>query len=164
VGDPDTGLVTIQSRPGRPQDRNCVKIPGLADAHHAPDERLRAVHELWTAYRELGPEKAAELLDPEIEFVTVGGETYHGHEGVRRFFADFSDRGQQFMASPFTFELHPPDVLVVGHRRIRSRDVIEGAYLYFVHSISDGRVSRLAAFATRDDAIADVKRRTTPSD
>lgn len=154
----------IQSGGSRPQERICVKIPGLADAHHAPDERLRAVHELWTAYRELGPAKAAELLDPEVEFVTVEGETYYGHEGVRRFFADFADRGQQFMASPFTFELHPPDVLVVGHRRIRSHDVIEGAYLYFVHSIRDGRVSRLAAFPSRDEAIADVQRRSTRGD
>lgn len=127
--------------------------------HHAPDERLRAVHELWTAYRELGPERALELLHPDIDFVSVDGTIHHGHDGVRRFFADFAARGQQFMASPFTFELHPPDVLVVGHRRIRSADVVEGAYMYFVHSIRDGRVWRLAAFATREEAIEDVTRR-----
>jgi hypothetical protein len=93
----------------------------------------------------------------------VDAETYHGHDGVRRFFADFAERGQQFMASPFTFELHPPDVLVVGHRRIRSNDVVEGAYMYFVHSVRDGRVWRLAAFASRDEAIDDVRSRAAAS-
>ena len=128
------------------------------------DERLDAVHELWSTYRERGAEEAIPLLDPEIEFVAVDAQVYRGHDGVRRFFADFAERGQQFQASPFTFELHPPDVLVVGHRRIRSRDVVEGAYMYFVHSIRDGRVCRLAAFATREEAIADVTRRAAAAD
>jgi hypothetical protein len=105
--------------------------------------------------------QAADLLHPQVEFITVDGHVHRGHDGVRRFFADFDQRGQQFMASPFTFELHPPDVLVVGHRRIRSQDAVEGAYLYFVHSVRDGRVRRLAAFPTRDQAIADVKERAT---
>lgn len=99
-----------------------------------------------------------------MEFVTADGEEYRGREGVRRFFSAFPARGQQFIASPFTFELHEPDVLVVGHRRIRSQDVVEGAYLYFVHSIRDGRVWRLAAFPTREQAIADVRRRAAASE
>ncbi len=155
--------VAFQTEAGRPEDGIFVKIPPLADAHHDLDPRLRAVHELWTAYRELGPEQAAGLLDVEVEFITVDGDTYHGHEGVRSFFADFPARGQQFIASPFTFELHPPDVLVVGHRRIRIDGALDGAYLYFVHPIRDGRVCRLAAFRSREEAIADVKARHPPA-
>lgn len=150
----------FQTEASRPEDGVFVKIPSLPDAHHDLDPRLRAVHELWTAYRELGADQAAGLLDPDVEFVTVAGYTHHGVEAVRAFFADYPARGQEFMASPFTFELHEPDVLVVGHRRIRSgRGAIDGAYLYFVHSIRDGRVTRLAAFPSREAAIADVKAR-----
>ena len=156
--------MAIQTEAGRPNDGIFVKIPDLPDAHHDLDPRLRAVHELWTAYRELGADQAAGLLDPEVEFVTVAGYVHNGIDAVRAFFADYPARGQEFIASPFTFELHEPDVLVVGHRRIRSEGAIDGAYLYFLHSIRDGRVCRLAAFASREEAIADVKRRfPTPS-
>jgi hypothetical protein len=129
------------------------------DAHDL-DARLQAVHALWSAYRERG-EGAIELLHPEVELVDSLGNAFHGHDGVRAFFAQFRERGEVFIASPFTFEPHEPDVLVVGHRRIRSRETVRGEYLYFVHSVRDGRVSRIAAFTTRERALEDVERRAS---
>jgi ketosteroid isomerase-like protein len=126
------------------------------------DERLRAVQTLWTTYRESGAAVAAELLHPEVEFITAEGRAYKGPDEVRAFFAEFEERGESFIASPFTFELHDPDVLVVGHRRIRGPKAMRGDYLYFVHGIRDGRVSRLTAHLSREDAIADVARRRGP--
>lgn len=123
------------------------------------DERLHAVQTLWATYRESGADVAAELLHPEVEFITAEGQTYKGPDGVRAFFAEFEERGESFIASPFTFELHDPDVLVVGHRRIRGPDAIRGDYLYFVHGIREGRVCHLTAHVSRDDALADVARR-----
>jgi len=120
------------------------------------DERLDAVHELWSTYREQGAEQAIPLLDPEVEFVANDGRVYRGHDGVRRFFAEFEERGERFMASPYTFEPHDPDVLVIDHRRIRSEDALRGDYLYFVHSFREGKVARIAAFPTREAALADV--------
>ena len=120
------------------------------------DERLDAVHELWSTYRERGADQAIPLLDPAVEFVAHDGRTYSGHDGVRRFFAEFEERGERFMASPYTFEPHDPDVLVIGHRRIHSDEGLRGDYLYFVHSFRDGKVVRLAAFTTREAALADV--------
>ena len=70
------------------------------------------------------------------------GRRFEGHDGVRGFFAEFTVRGEEFRASPFTFELHEPDLLVVGHRRIKSDEGLQGDYLFFVHSVRDGRVSR----------------------
>jgi Domain of unknown function (DUF4440) len=123
------------------------------------DARLRAVQTLWATYREHGPAVAAELLHPEVEFVTVDGNRYEGHEGVRGFFASFDERGASFVASPFTFEPHPPDVLVVGHRRIRGPDEMRGDYLYFVHGFRDGKVCRLSAHASREEALEYVAQR-----
>jgi hypothetical protein len=123
------------------------------------DACLRAVQTLWATYREHGPAVAAELLHPEVEFVTADGDRYEGHDGVRGFFASFLERGASFVASPFTFEPHPPDVLVVGHRRIRGPDEVRGDYLYFVHGFRDGKVSRLTAHASREEALAYVARR-----
>jgi predicted SnoaL-like aldol condensation-catalyzing enzyme len=124
------------------------------------DERLDAVSKLWATYREEGVEKAIPLLDPEVEFVDHNGNAFHGHDGVRRFFSAFEQRGEQFTASPYSFELHEPDLLVIGHRRIRSEDGMRGDYLFFVHSFREGRVSRIAAYTTKEAALADVAERS----
>ena len=123
------------------------------------DERLEAVRELWSTYREDGAERAIPLLHAEVEFVDHEGRMFRGHDGVRNFFAEFEQRGEVFTASPYSFELHEPDLLVIGHRRIRSQDGTRGDYLYFVHSFRDGRVSRIAAHTTKDAALADIAER-----
>jgi predicted SnoaL-like aldol condensation-catalyzing enzyme len=123
------------------------------------DERLEAVRELWATYREEGVETAIALLHPEVEFVDHDGGVFNGHDGVRRFFAEFRQRGEQFTASLYSFELHEPDLLVIGHRRIRSEDGMRGDYLFFVHSFREGRVSRIAAHTTKEGALADIAAR-----
>jgi SnoaL-like protein len=123
------------------------------------DERLEAVRELWATYREEGAERAIPLLDPEVEFVDHAGRRFHGHDGVRSFFREFEQRGEEFAASPYSFELHEPDLLVIGHRRIRTQDGTRGDYLFFVHSFRGGRVSRIAAHLTKDAALADIAAR-----
>jgi hypothetical protein len=123
------------------------------------DERLEAVRELWGTYREKGVETAIALLDPEVEFVDHERRVFHGHDGVRSFFAEFEQRGEVFTASPYSFELHEPDLLVIGHRRIRTDEGVRGDYLYFVHSCRDGRVSRIAAHTSREAALAEIDER-----
>jgi hypothetical protein len=123
------------------------------------DERLAAVRELWSTYREEGVEPAIALLHDEVEFVDHEGRKFHRHGGVRKFFKEFEDRRERFIASPYTFELHEPDLIVVGHRRIRTEGDTRGDYLFFVHSFRDGRVSRIAAHTTKQDALADIAAR-----
>jgi hypothetical protein len=123
------------------------------------DERLDAVRELWGTYREEGVEPAIALLHPEVVFVDHEGRAFTGHDGVRRFFAEFEQRGEVFMASPYSFELREPDLLVIGHRRIRGEDGLRGDYLYFVHSCRDGRVCRIAAHTTKEAALAEIDER-----
>jgi hypothetical protein len=48
---------------------------------------------------------------------------------------------------------------VIGHRRIRSAEGLRGEYLFFVHSCRYGRVSRIAAHVTKEDALADIAAR-----
>jgi predicted SnoaL-like aldol condensation-catalyzing enzyme len=123
------------------------------------DERLEAVRELWGTYREHGVERAIALLHPDIEFVDHDGRVFTGHDGVRGFFAEFEERGEVFTASPYSFELHDPDLLVIGHRRIRTPEGTRGDYLFFVHSFRDRRVCRIAAHSTKDAALADITER-----
>jgi predicted SnoaL-like aldol condensation-catalyzing enzyme len=123
------------------------------------DERLEAVRELWATYREEGVGRAIPLLDPEVEFVDHQGRVFTGHDGVCRFFREFEQRGEEFTASPYSFELHEPDLIVIGHRRIRTEDGTRGDYLFFVHSFREGRVSRIAAHTTKGAALADIEER-----
>jgi hypothetical protein len=123
------------------------------------DERLDAVRKLWGTYREEGVEPAIALLDLEVEFVDHEGRVFNGHDGVRSFFAEFEQRGEVFTASPYSFELHEPDLLVIGHRRIRTPDETRGDYLFFVHSFRDGRVSRIAAHTSKEAAFDDIASR-----
>jgi hypothetical protein len=123
------------------------------------DERLEAVRELWATYREEGVEQAIPLLDPAVEFKDHDGNVFRGHDGVRHFFREFEQRGEQFIASPYSFELHEPDLLVIGHRRIRSEDGMRGDYLFFVHSFRAGRVCRIAAHTTKEAALDDIAER-----
>ena len=70
------------------------------------DERLEMVHELWSTYREGGVDEAIQLLHRDVEFVDQEGRIFRGQEGVQQFFAEFEERGERFMASVYTFELH----------------------------------------------------------
>jgi len=140
-------------------------LPEYAGRHaglrHDPavDERLEIVQALWTTYREAGVDEAIALLHPDVEFVDDEGRVFRGRKGVKRFFAEFAERGERFTASVYTFELHEPDLLVIGHRRIRSQRGMRGGYTYFVHSLRDGLVCRLSAHATREAALADIEAR-----
>lgn len=125
------------------------------------DKRLEAVRELWATYREEGVDRAIALLDTEVEFVDHQGRVFRGHDGVRRFFAEFEERGEEFIASPYTFELHEPDLLVIGHRRIRSEDGLRGEYLFFVHSFRESRVSRISAHTSKEAALAEIDSRAS---
>lgn len=113
---------------------------------------LETVKRMWIAYREQGVDKALELLDPDVEFQAHDGHVWEGHDGVREFFAQFERSGEEFTASPYTFEPQGRGVVVAGHRRVG-----EGAdYLYFSHHVNGGVITRIAAWSTRDAAIADV--------
>jgi ketosteroid isomerase-like protein len=116
------------------------------------------VRRMWTAYREGGVEAALPLLHPQVEFVAVDGTEHNGHDGIRAFFKAFADQGQTFEASPYSFEGQGDAVLVAGHRRIRSAKGTSGAYLYFVHLVEDGLITRLSAHATREAALRDLHR------
>lgn len=127
--------------------------------HWRVDERLEIVRELWSTYREGGVDEAIPLLHPDVEFVDHEARIFRGRKGVAQFFAEFEERGEEFTASVYTFELHEPDLLVIGHGRIRSAEGVRGDYMYFTHGFRDGRVCRLSAHRTREAALADIQAR-----
>jgi ketosteroid isomerase-like protein len=116
-----------------------------------PADPVRA---MWVAYREGDVEGALPLLHPDCEFVTADGGVYRGHHEIRRFFHRFNERGARFSAQPYSFERHPGGWIVVGNRRIQTADGMSDERLYFVHVLAGGVIVRLAAYATREEAVA----------
>lgn len=111
---------------------------------------------MWVAYREGDVEGALPLLHPDCDFVTRDGHVLRGHDEIRRFFHRFDERGERFSAQPYSFERHPGGWIVVGNRRIQTADGMSDERLYFTHVIRDGLIVRLAAYTTREAALAAI--------
>lgn len=120
------------------------------------EDSLDVVRRMWIAYREGGAEAGLPLLAPDVEFVTVDGRCWRGRDGVRAFFRGFEERGERFQASAFTFEPVGELVLVVGHQRVQRSDGVVGDYLFFLHRVSGGVITRVVAHPTRAAAEREV--------
>lgn len=117
-------------------------------------EPLEIVRHMWIALREGGVEAALDACASDVRFTSAAGETFHGHEGIRAFFAQFDARAERFVAAPFTFEPVGDGILVAGHRRITGEEGTVAEHLHFTHRVAGGRIVELAAFADRGSACA----------
>jgi hypothetical protein len=110
-------------------------------------------------------EMIPEIFDPQVEFSPwLGREveqgTYHGHDGLRRYFRELQDMlGEVQYATP---EFRPlSDDLIVVFTRLegagRSSDVPVGQDLGLVYEFQDGFVVRLTAFGSHKEALDAAK-------
>src|SRR5919109_921467 len=75
-------------------------------------ENVELVQRGYEAFNAGGPDAILELLDPDIEWGTpeqAMESGYSGHEGVRRFWSDFTD-----VFEHYRFE--PEDFIAIGDR------------------------------------------------
>ncbi len=133
----------------------------MAEWAPVDEQSLQIVKRMWIDYREGGVQTALAHCHPDIEFQPDDGRVWLGHDGVRAFFAQFTEeQGRHFAASPYTFEPSGRGVIVAGHRRIRSARSSDSDYTYFAHHVEDGLITRVAAFTTREKATEDVEPRS----
>jgi hypothetical protein len=106
-----------------------------------------------------------EIFDPQVEFSPwLGREvehgTYHGHDGLQRYFRELQDMlGQVQYATP-EFRPLSEDLIVVFTRLEgagRSSDVPVGQDLGLVYEFQDGLVVRLTAFGSHEEALDAAK-------
>jgi ketosteroid isomerase-like protein len=72
------------------------------------DQNIELQRRALEAFHARDVESFIACLDPNVEYhsaITVpGGAVYHGHEGVRKYFADFKDAwGDEFRVEPEAF-------------------------------------------------------------
>jgi ketosteroid isomerase-like protein len=121
-------------------------------------ELIRNAYEVWNI-RDY--DAIWELLDPEIEIDAsshaLNPYVRHGHEGFRQMVEEVADAWDQWRLEPEEF-IERGDRLVVA-ARVRARGRGSGVELdqvvYNVWMLRHGKVTRLAFYADRDQALRD---------
>jgi ketosteroid isomerase-like protein len=101
----------------------------------------------------------AGLTTPDVEWRTglgaiEGGEIFHGHEGVERYFGRLRGAWEQFRFIPHEFHDHDELVLVLGRLEGRGRGggVPVDSPVGAVWELRDGKIWRLRAYLDHAEA------------
>ena len=120
---------------------------------------VEVVRRLFELYASGGMEAALEVLDERLVIVippelSAEPDSYRGHEGARRYFAGFD--GMLEDISYEALELMPVGDHVVVHARLGGRGVSSGLEVelesFVVHTVVDGKVTRIAPHADLESA------------
>jgi hypothetical protein len=123
-------------------------------------ERLRRFIE---AFNTRDVERYLAYFDPTGEFhsafAAIGGEVYHGHDGIRRYHRDMQDAwGQQLRIEPEAhFDLGETTLSFWAlHARGKHSDVDIAMPIGFIARWRDGLIVYCKAYAHREDALGDL--------
>lgn len=123
------------------------------------DRNVEVVRRLFELYASGGLEAVLEVMDEDIEIVippdvSAEPDTYHGHEGARRYFAGFEGMLEDVRYE--FFELIPEGEHVLARARLAGRGVSSGLEVelgtFVVHTVVDGKVTRVVPYADLESA------------
>jgi uncharacterized protein len=119
-------------------------------------EIVRSGHE---AFRDDGEEAIFKYLDADIDLTPVAelldAETFHGHDGVRRYFQSMRDAFGDFGWEPQEF-MDQGDHVIVATRFVaegRGSGAPVEATVYNVWTLRQGKVVRVHGFLSRPQAL-----------
>jgi ketosteroid isomerase-like protein len=125
------------------------------------ESNLEVVQRLFDSYAEGGVDAILDGADENIVIeipadLSAEPDTYHGHDGVRRYFAGFEgmldDVGYEAM------HLTPIGDAVLAHSRLSGRGVSSGLEVklevYVVHELAGGKITRIRPYPDRESAEA----------
>jgi ketosteroid isomerase-like protein len=108
--------------------------------------------------RRLTDEALAPFLDPEVEWVPVPdsvlADTYHGFDGVRRFWSEFVSAWESYRVEPLSFDDAGEGVAVVVHIVGRTHGLEVDETRSSLLTVRAGRVVRVESFTDPDGARA----------
>jgi ketosteroid isomerase-like protein len=122
---------------------------------------LAIVRRLFERFAEGGIEAAVPCMDEELLIeippdMSAEPDTYHGHEGARRYFAGFDGMIEDVRYE--VIELVPAGDRVIAHARMGGRGVSSGLDVaieaFVVHELSGGKVTRMRPYPDLDSARA----------
>jgi ketosteroid isomerase-like protein len=104
-------------------------------------------------------ERARELTDPDIVCVRPppfpDPQSYHGFDGVVAMWVDWTGEFEDFEMDALGFEDLGDRVLVEVEQRGRGKasGVTVVGHFWFLYALADGKVTRLEAYLTREQAL-----------
>jgi ketosteroid isomerase-like protein len=123
------------------------------------EENVDLVRRGHVAFRDSGEEAIFEYLHADIDLTPVeellDGETFHGHDGVRRFFQMLREAFGDFGWEPQEFVDQGDHVIVVTRffAAGRGSGVPVEAMIYNVWTVRHGKAVRVHGHLSRSDAL-----------
>jgi ketosteroid isomerase-like protein len=127
------------------------------------DTNLGVVRRLFDDYAEGGVEAVLHGADESIVIeippeLSAEPDTYHGHEGVRRYFAGFE--GMLDDVRYEALDLTESGDSVIAHIRLSGRGISSGLDVdmeaFVVHELANGKIVHIRPYADLDGARAAV--------
>jgi ketosteroid isomerase-like protein len=129
------------------------------------EANVEVVRRLFELYGSGGIDAALEVMDEEIVIVippdmSAEPDTYHGHEGARRYFDGF--RGMLEDIRYEALELIPEGEHVLVRARLAGRGVSSGLEVELesvvAHSVEGGKITRIVPYTDLESARAGARR------
>ena len=123
------------------------------------ESNLEVVRRLFDQYAEGGVEAVLDGADENIVIeipsdLSAEPDTYHGHDGVRRYFAGFEGMIDDVRYE--AFELSAEGDFVLAHSRMSGRGVSSGLEVnlevYVLHELAGGKIVRIRPYADLESA------------
>jgi ketosteroid isomerase-like protein len=108
------------------------------------------------------PEAAVAVSDPEIEFLSVlavSGRAYHGHDGVRQYFADVAAAWSEWRVEVHRIASAPDGRVVIAmtmHFRGKESGAAFSDQTAHVWTIRDGKLLRNEPYREPEEALRAV--------
>ena len=123
------------------------------------ESNLEVVRCLFDQYAEGGVEAILDGADENIVIeipsdLSAEPDTYHGHDGVRRYFAGFEGMIDDVRYE--AFELSAEGDFVLAHSRMSGRGMSSGLEVnlevYVLHELAGGKIVRIRPYADLESA------------
>jgi ketosteroid isomerase-like protein len=123
------------------------------------EQNVEVVRRLFELYGSGGMEAALDVMDEEIEIVippdmSAEPDSYHGHDGARRYFAGFE--GMIEDVSYEALELIPEGEHVLARARLGGRGASSGLEVdlesVVVHTVEGGKITRIVPYTDLESA------------
>jgi ketosteroid isomerase-like protein len=97
------------------------------------------------------------LIDPEVVWLPSEGGTYHGLQGVSEAFASWMESWDEHrIKTEEVVEVGEDQVLAAIHIVARGKHsgIETDTRFFHLHTLRDGRISRMVEYLDRDEAVA----------
>ena len=130
-------------------------------AVHGTQSNVEVVRRLFERFAEGGIDGVLETMDENVVIeippdMSAEPDTYHGHEGVRRYFGGFDGMIDHLRYEPV--EVVPLGERVLVRARMGGRGVSSGVDVgleaFVLHELAGGKITRMRPYPDRESAEA----------